>query len=303
MQLDDQHLQEFGEDGYLLVENALEDCDLDPVIAEYEAHIDKRAYELKADGKITDAYARAPFNERLVLISRECHEIYPELDIMLLRGKASFEFLRNENLLDMVEAFVGPEIICSPIQHIRAKLPAGMAPLGTDPHVAPWHQDMGVTWEDADPFFILTVWLPLAPAFPENGCLEIIPRTHGGGLLQHVSRAGEGTVIIEEEIPDSKVMTLPMGKGSVLFMHKEIPHRSTRNTSNTVRWSMDLRYQKTGTPTGRPFHPEFVARSRSNPDSELTDWATWDREWAEALERQAREKPQAHRWTAVSAAN
>ncbi len=54
-------------------------------------------------------------------------------------------FLRNDRLLDLVEAFVGPEITCSPIQHIRAKLPTRIVSDGDAEakHVAPWHQDAG----------------------------------------------------------------------------------------------------------------------------------------------------------------
>lgn len=301
MALSQEQIDHFHEEGYLVVRGGLSDADLDPVIREYEAHIDRRAGELKAEGKISDVHADAPFDRRLALISRECNEIYPELDIMVLRGEASFHFLRNDALMDMVESFVGPEITCSPIQHIRPKLPGGLAPKGSDPHVAPWHQDAGVTWEDADPVFILTVWIPLSPARQENGCLQIIPKTHNVGVRKHVTRAGEGTVIADEAMPDADPVTLPMDKGDVLFIHKEIPHRSTRNVSDTVRWSMDLRYQKTGTPTGRPFHPDFVVRSRSNPESVLTDWAEWDRLWAEAQAKAAIDKPRSHRWESVPA--
>ena len=293
--------EQFEAQGFLSVSGALTAADLAPVIAEYEAHIDRRAAQLLAEGKITDVHAEAPFDRRLALICRECNEIYPELDIMRLRGKASFAFLRNDNLLDMVESLVGPEITCSPIQHIRPKLPGGLAPRGSDPHVVPWHQDAGVTWEEADETFILTVWLPLTPASPANGCLQIIPRSHGGGLRQHVTRAGEGTVITDDEMPEGDVVTLPMEPGDVLFVHKEIPHRSTSNKSDTVRWSMDLRYQKTGTPTGRPFHPDFPVRSRANPDSVLNDWAEWDRLWAEAQAQAAIDKRRSHRWGSVPA--
>ena len=301
MKLTAEQIDRFEEEGFLVVRQALGAADLDPVIEEYEAHIERRAGELKAEAKISDVHAEAPFDRRLALISRECDEIYPELDIMRLRGKESFAFLGNDNLLDMVEAFVGPELTCIPIQHIRPKLPGGLAPRGSDQHVAPWHQDAGVTWEEADPVFILTVWLPLSPARPENGCLQVIPRTHGTGVRMHVTRAGKGTVITDEDMPDAEPMTLPMDKGDVLFLHKETPHRSTPNRSDTIRWSMDLRYQKTGTPTGRPFHPDFVARSRTNPDSVLTDWAEWDRLWAAALEKAAVDKPRAHRWESVPA--
>lgn len=294
MKLTQAQIDQFNAEGYLVVRQALQESDLDPVIDEYAAHIDRRAHELYTAGKISQLYREAPFNRRLALICQENNEIYPELDIMHLRGRASFAFLRNEKLLDVTECFVGPEITCSPIQHIRAKLPSGLTPQGADAHVAPWHQDAGVTWAEADPYFILTIWIPFAAATPENGCLQIIPRTHGRGLLLHHSKPGVGTTIVEEAMPPGEVVTLPMQKGDILLMHKEIPHRSTPNVTDTVRWSADLRYQQSGTPTGRPFWPEFVARSRAHPETVLTDHATWDRRWAEALA--SSKGVRGHRW-------
>ena len=300
MGLTEEQLKMFDNDGFLLLRGALSDSDIDPVIEEYEAHIDRRANELLAEGKIGDPHADAPFDKRLALINDQCAEIYDDLDIYRLRGKASFEFLLNDNLLGLVEPIVGPEITCSPIQHIRGKLPQGTTKVG-DGHVAPWHQDAGVTWEEADPHFILTVWLPMVPATPENGCLQIIPRVHKTGLWKHETIQGRGTVIAEEAMPDVEPLTLPMEKGDLLLMSKEIPHRSTPNHTDTVRWSMDLRYQKTGTPTGRPFYPDFVVRSRSNPDSVLTDHGEWARMWAEALAAEAARGARHHRWEVVAA--
>ena len=299
MQLTPEQVAQFAEDGYLLLRGALTDADLDPIIAEYEEYIGRRAEELLAAGDISALYADEPFDRRLISICREDDAIYKELDIMRLRGRASFEFLRNDRLLDMVESLVGPEITCSPIQHTRAKLPAGVTPSGSDPHVAPWHEDAGVTWEEADPHFILTVWLPLGAATPENGCLQIVPRAHRNGLVQHHIKQGLGTVIIDEEMPQTAQLTLPMDKGDVLLMDKQTPHRSTPNNADMVRWSMDLRYQQTGTPTGRPFHPDFVARSRSNPASELRDYDEWCRRWVESLEAVQGQGVKAHRWAVV----
>lgn len=128
------------------------------------------------EGKLVELYADEPFDRRLVSICRECDEIYSNLDIMHFRGRASFKFLRNDHLLDIVEGLVGPEITCCPVQHTRAKLPEGLTPTAGDPHIAPWHQDAGAFVEEADPHFVLTVWLPLSAARPENGCLQIIPR-------------------------------------------------------------------------------------------------------------------------------
>jgi phytanoyl-CoA hydroxylase len=302
MTLTPRQMDRFFTNGYLVVPNALTDADLEPVIREYEEKIDRRARELHAAGKLSRLYEAEPFERRLACICRETMEIYPEMDIMVHRGKAAFDFLRNDRLLDLVECFVGPEITCSPIQHIRAKLPSALSPEiqgRGDTHIAPWHQDMGVTWADADPHFILTVWLPMVDATVENGCMEILPGLLGAGLLPHHTKAGVGTTIVPESLPAIEPVALPVKKGDVIFMHKEVPHRSTPNRSDTVRWSMDLRYQKTGTPTGRPFHPEFVVRSRSNPASVLTDHDAWRRMWIEGLEGAKQAGVSLHRWAKV----
>lgn len=286
--------EQFNEQGFVIVRGALVDADLLPLINEYSAYIDKRAKELLAAGRISHAHDDESFERRLALICEQAESIYSELDIMHLRGTAAFDFLRNDKLLDLVESIIGPEITCSPIQHIRPKLPAGLTPRGEDPHVVPWHQDAGVTWAEADPFEILTVWIPLTTVNQQNGCLQVLPGTHKVGLRTHETRRGVGTTIVKSELPNIKPLVLPMAKGDVLLMHKLLPHRSTRNVSDTVRWSVDLRYQKTGTPTGRPFHPHFVVRSRANPDAVLTDYDMWNQMWMEALEMS--EGTRAHRW-------
>ena len=278
MKLTQAQIEQFENDGYLVVKGALTPEDLSPVIEEYTAFIDKRAKEMHSEGKISDLFEDEPFERRIWKISSECLDLYGQLDIMKLRGEAMFGFLRNENLMDVVEGLVGPEITCSPIQHIRAKLPQGVR----DDQVIPWHQDAGVTLEEADESFILTVWLPVTEATVENGCLQVIPRVKG--LKTHY-KGPTGTSILPDQMPQSEGISLPVSRGDLVLMHKETPHRSTQNVIETVRWSIDLRYQPTGTPTGRPAHPEFVTRSRFHPESVLTDHSRWCAMWQEGLEK------------------
>ena len=234
-----------------------------------------------------DLYVAEPFERRLIHLHRQCEEIYSDLDIMHLRGRAMFEFMRNDSLLDLVEPLIGtPEITCNPIQHLRPKLPAS-DPHGGE-HVAKWHQDIAVMLPEADPVFILTVWIALAEATPENGCMEIIPGVQGQGLLHRSS-----ATLSPEEMPKGEPVALPMSRGDVLLMHKEIPHRSFPNRSDTIRWSIDLRFQATGTPTGRSFWPDFAVRSAAAPSSVLTDYEAWSKMWIEAL---AGQHPPAYRW-------
>lgn len=285
--------EHFAREGYLVVENALSTADLQPLIDDYAAFIDQRARQLQQEKKLSQLYADEPFSRRLAHICRENLSIYRDIDLMHFRGRAAFAFLHNDTLLDLVEAIIGPEITCSPIQHARAKLPANLLSSSTAhdteskrqleaaiaENVAPWHQDAQVHLEEADPSFILTVWLPLCDATPENGCLQLIPRQHRRDTVYW----SEGFGISDENLPAADVVTLPMKKGSVLLMHKLIPHRSTANNSDDIRWSLDLRYQRSGTPTGRSFYPDFVARSRANPAAELRDYDKWSQQWQQAL--------------------
>jgi phytanoyl-CoA hydroxylase len=284
MRLTDEQVRAFQENGVLLAEGVVTDEDLAPVIAEYEAWIDARARDLHAQGKITDLAEGADFTHRFGILYAQCKEIANGMDVMQMRGPATFAFLRNQNLLDAVESLVGPEITCNPIQHIRAKAPASSTGEGTNFYNVPWHQDMAVTWDEADHSNIVTCWLALVDATVENGCMEVLPSVFKQGYLAHQPGDG-GATIKQEAIPaDVQPLKAEVKRGGIVFMHRCTPHRSTPNHTDEVRWSLDLRYQPTGTPTGRPFHPEFVARSKAHPKTVLTDHAEWSRRWVEALE-------------------
>lgn len=281
MSLSQEQVQEFREEGVLVVEGVLTEADIAPVIDEYAAWIDRRAHILQTEGKISNLCEGEPFERRIASLYAQSPEITTGLDIMYARGEAAFNFLHNLRLLDTVEPLVGSEITCSPIQHIRAKPPASLSGEKSGFYNVPWHQDAGVTWEEADDSDILTCWIALTDATVENGCMEVIPGVWKQGYREHHSDGG--TTIRPDLMPEVTPRPVPVHKGGIVFMHRYTPHRSTPNYSQNVRWSMDLRYQPTGQPTGRPFHPEFVVRSRNHPESVLTDHSEWARRWVDAL--------------------
>ena len=282
MGLTAQQVQTYRDEGVLVDENILTEEDLAPIEAEYSAWLDRKAEELMADGKLTETFRDASFDKRFGLLYAQTPEISKGLDIMFVLGKASFEFLKNPNLLNAVASLLGSEITCSPIQHIRAKPPASDQGSGAGFYNVPWHQDAGVTWQEADDSDIITCWLPLVDATVENGCMEVIPGVWKNGYLAH--HADNGTTIRPEFHPVAASRPVPVKRGGVIFMHRYTPHRSTPNNSDVTRWSLDLRYQPTGVPTGRPFHPDFVARSSADPASVLKDHLEWAKRWEEALE-------------------
>ena len=171
MKLTASQVQEFRNNGVLIAKDMLTEDDFAPMQAEVAAFVDKRARELKAAGKISELHEDAPFDQRIGLLFAQCQEIMQGLDIMQMRGPKTFEFLRNKNLLDAVECLIGSEITCSPIQHLRAKVPSDLGKGNFE--VVPWHQDTAVTWEEADSSDIVTCWIPLVDATIETGCMEV----------------------------------------------------------------------------------------------------------------------------------
>ena len=89
-----------------------------------------------------------------------------------------------------------------------------------------------------------------------------------------------------------------MRAGSALFFNRYLVHGSCDNTTtDSVRISLDLRYQPTGQPSGRPMFPSFVARSQQDPGSVLQDAEQWQDMWYEARDRLAEgETPRFNRW-------
>ena len=289
MELTTEQIKTFHTQGVLIVKNALTDEELQPVIDEISALINRRARELKATGKIRTLYENEPFEERFGLIFEQSPDIAHGLDIMHYRGPAIFEFLHNKNLLDVVESLVGSEITCNPIQHLRPTPPMKYYQNPETPSningvsgSAPLHQDAAVMMPEAETSEIITCWLPLGDATLEMGCMEVLPGIIHKGYLEHYPEGG--THIIPNLVPDIEPTPMVCYKGDVILMHRFTPHRGNLNLSELCRWSIDLRYQPTGQHTGRTGHPSFVVRSTSNPENILTDHAKWCQLWIDALE-------------------
>ncbi|MFC4778788.1 phytanoyl-CoA dioxygenase family protein [Paenibacillus sp. GCM10023252] len=284
MRLTMEQVIQYQTHGYLVAEGVLTDEDLQPVITEMAKEIDLRASVLYAEGKITELHETESFERRYALLYAQCPEIGRAFDIMDILGEAMFEFLRNDNLLDAVECLLGSELSCNPIQHIRAKLPwkarEGQAEPNTFENV-PWHQDCAVTTPDSEASEIITFWMPLVDATAETGCMEIMPEVFKLGYLEH--QAEGGTTIVPAQLPHVQPVLAECRKGGVVIMNKYTPHRGTTNNSDIVRWSLDLRYHKTGAASGRSHLPSFVARSAAHPESVLDSHQEWRLLWQDAL--------------------
>ena len=274
--LTEQQLAFFREEGYLLVDDAVDPTVLQPLLAELDESIGAFARAALADGRLSDAHADEPFERRLDALALQLADPAPLL--ALGRGKqrtpGMFRIYTDSVLLDIVESVIGPEILAHPQFNIRAKRPH------QDEGVVPWHQDLGYLQPDAAETFMVNFWIPLVDATRENGCMEVIAGSHRAPLLDHergMGPAGNFKGVIDEQLPDGEHVLCPVRVGGVLLTQHKTMHRSLPNVSDHIRWSLDLRYSHPDLPTGRHGVPGFIARSRRDPESVCRSAEQWVR--------------------------
>ena len=298
----------FHKQGYLVVENLLDDASLNSIQSEYSVLMDELYDQWLQEGKVSKTYSGMSFWEKLDQCYKSGFDWFQPFDISLPHdgitedtpmhfGPAVFAMTTHKNILDCAEALIGPEISSNPIQHVRIKPPQRAVDTSESrAHViaTDWHQDQGVTLEEADNTTFVTIWLAITDATVENGCLQVAPGTCEE-MLPHCTRSQVG--IADPFLPKGPAIPTPVKAGGAVIFHPLTPHSSLANRSHSYRWSFDLRYHVTGQPSGRSHFPEFIARSRRNPASELKDWQIWKKMWEDTRYRLAHNAhiPQ-HRW-------
>ena len=266
-------LAAYLDDGFLLLEDALSPVDLQPLIDDITAEIDRKTREALSDGKLSDPFEDAPFDRRLACLCDamdDASEIETAVTGKRLKTAGMFGVITHPAILDIVESVIGPEILAHPQFNCQAKMP------NETRSQIPWHQDLGFLHPDAEATFMVNFWIPLVDVTVENGCLEVIPGSHRAGLKPHGEVTGYPNVGIREGwVPDGQPVACPVRKGGLVVFQHKTAHRSFPNRTDRIRWSLDIRFSDPSKPTGRDEVPGFRARSRANPEGVARTHLDW----------------------------
>ena len=198
-------LNDFKSQGYLVVENPIDEDSLAAIRSEYAELMDRQYDEWHARGMVTKPPQGMSFWEKLDQCYQGDFDWYQPFDISLPHhdigeytpmhiGPAVFDIVRHPNILDTMELLIGSEITSNPIQHIRIKPPQNAVSASENrAHViaTDWHQDMGVMLEEADETEFITVWLAITDATVEIGCLQVAGGNYDE-MLPHCARTQVG---------------------------------------------------------------------------------------------------------------
>jgi ectoine hydroxylase-related dioxygenase (phytanoyl-CoA dioxygenase family) len=106
----------------------------------------------------------------------------------------------------------------------------------------PFHQDnayFGVEPDDA----VITCWLALDDATPENGCMHYLPKSHLRGLVEH-EKIENTPHLVPKGLRREDAVAVPAKAGTVVFHHGWTLHMSPPNTSGSWRRAMIVHYAR-----------------------------------------------------------
>ena len=286
--------QQYDEKGYLLLKNIFTDDEISPLVEEIEQSIDEIAISYIEQDKIHSLYENDGFGTRFNRIVNDSEDAYDELVGSVHLGPALFDLLSNHKVLDIVESILGPEIRCEGRHRIRPKLP------NYDVADFRWHEDTAysakrITYtrqhyglsadhkEHSGSFLSKIVaapqmpepnfWIPLVSVNEKNGCLHVLPGGHKHTPPYENQWTPESFI---PELTGLKPLIIPMEVGDALLMHQHLPHVSPGNKSDTIRWSVDIRYQDAMKPIKSLKEPGFIARSSKNTNKVIANYQDYE---------------------------
>ncbi len=143
----------------------------------------------------------------------------------------------HPSVLDVVEQCIGPDIVLYNSTYI-IKEP------GASSYVS-WHQDL-TYWGLVDDDAQVSMWLALAPATLESGCMEMLPGSHTQGAVEHVSTDDADNVLLIGQtirgVDASAAVPVPLAPGEASFHHGWTMHTSRPNTSADRRIGLNVQY-------------------------------------------------------------
>jgi ectoine hydroxylase-related dioxygenase (phytanoyl-CoA dioxygenase family) len=197
------------------------------------------------------------FEEQL---AQKGSKLSDELDTPHFRDERLLEYLLSDEVLDLVEPIIGPNIgLWS--SHFISKEPFTGRP-------TPWHEDSAY-WNGRLSSFekIITVWLALDRSWEENGCMRVIPGTHRNGFSEYEDVDSKKNLFASQikNVDESKAVYFELEPGECSLHDSRIIHGAKANTSPYRRCGYTMRYFSTEAKVDlekNPNHKVWLARGK-----------------------------------------
>lgn len=202
------------------------------------------------------------FEEQL---AQKGSKLSDELDTPHFREERLLKFLIADEVLDLVEPLIGPNIGLWSSHFICKDAYTGRA--------TPWHEDSAY-WNGRLSGYdkIVTVWLAIDRSNRDNGCMRVIPGTHRNGFSEYEPVDGGRNLFSTQikQIDDRNAVYFELERGECSLHDSRIIHGAAPNTSPYRRCGYTMRYFSTELkvlPEKNPNFKIWLARGKDIADN------------------------------------
>ena len=155
-----------------------------------------------------------------------------------VRGSAAFlELARDREIVELVSGVIGEDVILWGC-HVFCKPPV-------DGFETPWHQD-GHYWP-IRPLATCTAWVALEDSKTDNGCLRVIPGSHGARVLHDHLHEDRADLTLQQRMApgsfdEDAAVDVELEPGEMSLHDVYMIHGARPNTSTRRRTGVALRY-------------------------------------------------------------
>lgn len=152
-----------------------------------------------------------------------------------------FRYLAHPRVLDVIEGFIGPDIVLWS-SHFIAK-PAG------DGRAVPWHTDGAYWGSRLVPMNVITLWLAVDRSTVRNGCMRVIDASHRevAAAMDQYEQVDGASHVFGFRLPprlldESRAVDLELEPGEAHLHDAWTIHGSNPNLSGERRCGYTMRY-------------------------------------------------------------
>ena len=229
MSLSDSQFEQYQRDGYVVVEDLLDETEIERVRTRIQEYAANERTETSFDRMLEPDADPDTFG----------HDADPVRKFegvgMAREDEVFADLAHHEGILDVIEQLQGPN-------HALLRSAAMLKPpqVGSEKK---FHQD--AAYYPIRPMDHVTVWIALDEATEANGCMRVVPGAHTDGLIGHEAIEYDTDITItERDYGVEDTVALPMEPGSVLFQHCLLPHYTEPNTTDQWRRAFILAYTR-----------------------------------------------------------
>ena len=218
MQLTNEEIEKFNQNGFLVIRDFAPKELCDKILEKAKEHLQNKKAPIETESEYLDA------NDETNTV-RRLRQVYQREDVFK-------EWMTNKEIKPILKQIFNEDVVLTLAHHnsIMTKMPKESSRTS-------WHQDRRYwSFENDD---LVSVWLSLDDEFIENGLLEFIPNSHK--LKLEIEQFDEKSNFLDEhpkniEIIKNRTHT-NLKKGDIVLFHCKTLHHAGKNRTEKPKIS------------------------------------------------------------------